>query len=140
MFLLSLLQVVPNSYSCWILWFHNFLSAHPNILNIYIYRISEASLVASMQSICLQCRRARFNPGVQKIPWRKEWLPTPLLLPGEFHGQRKTGRFFTNSATWEDLVDVYACIYIKHPHYYLYFFFLYWYLFFITCQGLFLCL
>ena len=23
-----------------------------------------------------------------KIPWRREWLPTPLFLPGEFHGQR----------------------------------------------------
>ena len=25
---------------------------------------------------------------IRKIPWRKEWLPTPVLLPGEFHGQR----------------------------------------------------
>ena len=31
---------------------------------------------------------AGFDPGVQKIPWRSEWLPTPVLLPGEFHGQR----------------------------------------------------
>ena len=29
-----------------------------------------------------------FNPWVQKIPWRREWLPTPVCLPGEFHGQR----------------------------------------------------
>ena len=21
-------------------------------------------------------------------PWRREWLPTPVFLPGEFHGQR----------------------------------------------------
>ena len=21
------------------------------------------------------------------IPWRREWLPTPVFLPGEFHGQ-----------------------------------------------------
>ena len=25
---------------------------------------------------------------VGKIPWRREWLPTPVFLPGEFHGQR----------------------------------------------------
>ena len=25
---------------------------------------------------------------VGRIPWRREWLPTPILLPGEFHGQR----------------------------------------------------
>ena len=23
-----------------------------------------------------------------KIPWKREWLPTPVFLPGEFHGQR----------------------------------------------------
>ena len=23
-----------------------------------------------------------------RIPWRREWLPTPVFLPGEFHGQR----------------------------------------------------
>ena len=38
--------------------------------------------------ICLQCRRPRFNPWVGNIPWRREWLPTPVFLPGEFHGQR----------------------------------------------------
>ena len=25
---------------------------------------------------------------VRKILWRREWLPTPVFLPGEFHGQR----------------------------------------------------
>ena len=29
-----------------------------------------------------------FNPWVGKIPWRREWPPTPEFLPGEFHGQR----------------------------------------------------
>ena len=24
----------------------------------------------------------------QKDPWRREWQPTPVFLPGEFHGQR----------------------------------------------------
>ena len=23
-----------------------------------------------------------------EIPWRREWLPTPVFLPGESHGQR----------------------------------------------------
>ena len=23
-----------------------------------------------------------------KIPWKREWLPTPVFLPREFHGQR----------------------------------------------------
>ena len=27
-------------------------------------------------------------PELEKIPWRGEWLPTPVFLPGEVHGQR----------------------------------------------------
>ena len=23
-----------------------------------------------------------------EVPWRREWLPTPVFLPGQFHGQR----------------------------------------------------
>jgi len=26
-------------------------------------------------------------PG-EKIPWKREWLPTVVFLPREFHGQR----------------------------------------------------
>ena len=29
-----------------------------------------------------------FNPCVRKIPQRREWLPTPVFFPGEFHGQK----------------------------------------------------
>ena len=25
---------------------------------------------------------------VEKIPWRRKWQPTPVFLPGKFHGQR----------------------------------------------------
>ena len=35
-----------------------------------------------------QCRRPRFNPWDWTIPWRREWLPTPVFLPVEFQGQR----------------------------------------------------
>ena len=28
------------------------------------------------------------DPWVGKIPWRREWLPIPGFLPGEFHGLR----------------------------------------------------
>ena len=40
------------------------------------------------QRICLQCRRPGFDPWVKKIPWRREWQPTPVFLPGKSHGQR----------------------------------------------------
>ena len=56
-----------------------------------MYRHRWASLVAQQERIYLQCRRCRrcgFDPWVGKIPWRREWQPTPVFLPGEFHGQR----------------------------------------------------
>ena len=36
----------------------------------------------------LQWWRPGFNPRVRKIPWGGEWQPTPVLLLGEFYGQR----------------------------------------------------
>ena len=40
------------------------------------------------KSVCLQCRRSGFDSWVGKIPWRRKWQPTPVFLPGKFHGQR----------------------------------------------------
>ena len=39
-------------------------------------------------ALCLQCRRPGFNPWVGKIPWRRKWQSTPVLLPVKSHGQR----------------------------------------------------
>ena len=39
-------------------------------------------------SICLQCGRPWFDPWVGKIPWRRKWQSTPVLLPGKSDGQR----------------------------------------------------
>ena len=32
-----------------------------------------------------------FSPWIEKIPWRREWLPTPVFLPGESHVQKEPG-------------------------------------------------
>ena len=37
--------------------------------------------------------RPEFYPWVRKIPWRREWQPTPILLPGEIHGQRSVAGY-----------------------------------------------
>ena len=29
-----------------------------------------------------------FDPWAGKIPWRRQWQPTPVLLPGASHGRR----------------------------------------------------
>ena len=38
--------------------------------------------------ISLQCGRAGFHPWAGKTLQRREWLPTSIFLPTEFHGQR----------------------------------------------------
>ena len=40
------------------------------------------------QSVRLQCGRPGFDPWVRKIPCRRKWQSTPVLLPGKFHGWR----------------------------------------------------
>ena len=32
--------------------------------------------------------RQEFDPWVRKIPWRRKWQPTPVLLPGESRARR----------------------------------------------------
>jgi len=36
-----------------------------------------------------ECRRLGLDPWVRKIPWRRKWQPTPVLLPGKSHGWRR---------------------------------------------------
>ena len=38
--------------------------------------------------MCLRYRKLGFDPWVRKITWRREWVPTPVFLSGEFHAQR----------------------------------------------------
>jgi len=45
----------------------------------------QASLVGQMVK---NLPEIRFNPWVRKIPWRREWLPSTVILPEEFHGHR----------------------------------------------------
>ena len=42
----------------------------------------------SGEEFACQCRRGRFHPWVRKFPWRREWLPAPVFLPGNSHRQR----------------------------------------------------
>ena len=66
-----------------------------------------ASLVAQMvKNLPAMQERSRLDPWVRKIPWRRKWQPTPLFLPGEFHGERSlvaTVHGVTNS--WTPLSD-----------------------------------
>ena len=49
----------------------------------------------SMHSIL--CRRHKFHPWAEKMPWRKKWQPTLVFLPGKSHGQRSLAGYSPRS-------------------------------------------
>ena len=44
------------------------------------------------KSICLQCRRSRFDPWVRKMPWRRKWQPIPITLAWKIPWMEEPGR------------------------------------------------
>ena len=66
------------------------------------------------------CKRVGLRPGrslgfdswVGKIPWRQEWQPTPVFLPGESYGQKSLagcspwGRKKSDTTEWLTLKRV----------------------------------
>jgi len=51
----------------------------------YPLQYSWTSMVAQLVKNPLQCWTPGFDPSVEKIPWKRERLPTPVFWPGEFH-------------------------------------------------------
>ena len=53
-------------------------------------------------------KRPGFDPWARKTRWRREWLPSPVVLPGKFHGQRSLVGYSTWGQKQLDLT--------KHTH------------------------
>ena len=49
--------------------------------------------------------RRGINPWVRKISWRRVWQPTPILLPGESHGQRSLTGCSSQGCTKSDTTE-----------------------------------
>ena len=61
---------------------------------------------------CTRSKRCRFNSWVRKIAWRKAWQqPTPVFLPGEFHGQRSLAGYSPCGRKQPDMTEAteHAC-------------------------------
>ena len=58
-----------------------------------------AMLLVQRVKRLLQCRRPGFHPWVGKIPWRRKWQPTPVLLPRKSHGWRSLGQATVHGVT-----------------------------------------
>ena len=92
------------------LYFLIFLTMNSPLLNDML-----ASLVAQM--VKLLPAMPGFDPWVGKIPWRRKWQPTPLLLPGKSHGRRSLvgsspwGRWVGHN--WVTLLSLFTFIHWK---------------------------
>ena len=75
------------------------ISVHSLILSVFHFKATlfdkiiilltfSSQPTKGKERIYMQLRKPRFNPWVGKIRWRREWQPTPVFLPGKFHGPR----------------------------------------------------
>ena len=65
--------------------------AHSRHSVVFIELNRKAVCKLKVRDKCLpvqETKETRFEPWIEKIPWRREWLPMPVFLPGESHGQR----------------------------------------------------
>ena len=46
-----------------------------------------------MGPACAEEAKAKNIAATPRIPWSKKWQPTPILLPGKFHGQRSLASY-----------------------------------------------
>ena len=60
--------------------------------------------LSSKESTC-QCRKQGFNPWVRKLPWRREWQPTLVSLPGESRGQRSLAGYSLQGGKESDTTE-----------------------------------
>ena len=92
------LLATPSGLGLLFLWehwygplFHAGLSWNIALFGYFLQKSKKGlpSGVSGKEPACQwRCERHTFSPWVGKIPWRKAWQPTPVVLPGEFHGQR----------------------------------------------------
>ena len=59
------------------------------IFKLYKFYQVSLDILGSLNGsrVCLQCWRPGFDPWVRKIPWRRKWQSTLVILPRTFHGR-----------------------------------------------------
>ena len=65
----------------------------------------------------------RFHPWVGKIPWRREWQPTPVFLPGESH-REGAWQYAVHAVTELDTTEQLTHVEIINMHEYSYTYFI----------------
>ena len=63
------------------------------------------SLVAQTVKNLPTVQESKVQSCVRKIPWRREWQPTPVFLLGKFHGQRSLAGYSPWGCTELDMTE-----------------------------------
>ena len=71
----------------------------------YSLQYSWASLVAQMVKNLPAVWEIWVPSLVGKIPWKREWLPTPVFWPGEFQGQRSLAGYSPWGCKQSDIIE-----------------------------------
>ena len=66
---------------------------------------SSRSLMAQTVKNLLTHGQRGFNPWAWQIPWRRQWLPTPVFLPEEFLGQRSLASYSPRGCKESDKME-----------------------------------
>ena len=61
-----------------------------------IYELKNAKMVKNLGDPSL-------IPGSGRFPWRREWLHTPVFLPGKLQGQRSLAGVHRVAKSWTQL-------------------------------------
>ena len=97
--LLRVNSLISDYYIKWIHQCHNISSI------LFTYFCFRASLGAQMVKNPPAIEDLQFGPWVRKRPCRREWLTTPVFLPGEFHGQRSLVGYSPWSCKESDITE-----------------------------------
>ena len=103
----NILKVLLNSLLCSVM----FSDVGDTIGLILVFKVIGGNFLCSSVSKESACNTGdSFNFWVWKIPWRRKWQPTPVLLPGEPHGQRSPAGYNGASKVGHDLATKPPCI------------------------------
>ena len=62
--------------------------SNPCLLHLWHWQAKMELVNKQLTFQSRKCTWCGFGPWIGKIPWEREWQPTPMFLPGKSHGQR----------------------------------------------------
>ena len=74
-----------------------------------------ASMVALKVKNLPEMQETQVQTRVKKIPWRRQWLPTPLFFPGEFHEERNLSGYTLWGGKESDMTEQLTVSLLIHP-------------------------